>query len=187
MLVSNNGIANGHANGTRVLLKRVILKDGITTDSILIDGKECQAVDACDVDHLLCASQENPSKLFKIEAKKLTCSVKAPIPQHIGANIRASINFTVQMVQFPLMSNNATTGHKLQGQTKRNLVISVWSKRKNWNYVALSRVQTRKGLFFVQKLPYDTDFSMCPELRQMLNVLKAVSASDVNGDIDAED
>jgi hypothetical protein len=50
----------------------------------------------------------------------------------------------------------------------------------------LSRVQTREGLFFVQKLPYDTDFSMCPELRQMLNVLKAVSASDVDVDIDAE-
>jgi hypothetical protein len=77
MPVSNNGVANGHANGTRVLLKGVILKDGITTDSILIDGKECQAVDACDVNHFLCASEWNPSKLFKIEAKKLTSSVKA--------------------------------------------------------------------------------------------------------------
>jgi hypothetical protein len=81
------------------------------------------------VDHLLCASEENPSKLFKIEAKKITCSLKAQIPQHIGGNIRASINlFTVQMVEFPLISNSATTGHKLQGETKTNLVISVWSK-----------------------------------------------------------
>jgi hypothetical protein len=128
----------------------------------------------------LVVSEENLTKLFRIEAKKLTCSVKAPIPRHIGGNVQASINFTVQMVQFPLISNNATTGHKLQGQTKRNLVISVWSKRRNWNYVALSRVQTRDGLFLVP------DFSMCPELRQMLHVLRTLSAGDVDFDMAEE-
>jgi hypothetical protein len=49
MLVSNDDVANGHANGTRVLLKGVVLKEEATTDSVLIDGRECQAVEACDV------------------------------------------------------------------------------------------------------------------------------------------
>ncbi len=187
MLVSNDDVPNGHANGTRVLLEAVVLKEGVSTDTISIDGKGCQAVDADCVDHLLCSLEGNPSKLFHIQPKKMTCSIKAPIPRHMGGNARATINFTVELVQFPLIANNATTGHKLQGQTKKNLVISVWSKRRNWNYVALSRVQTRTGLFLVQKLPYDTDFSISPELRQMMHTLRTLApADDINLDIDTE-
>ena len=76
------------------------------------------------------------------------------------------------MTQLPLIPNNATTGHKLQGQTKENLVISVWSRRRNWNCVALSRVTTIDGLFLVSPLPYDTDFSIPDDLRVMLSELQ---------------
>ncbi len=53
--------------------------------------------------------------------------------------------------------------------------------------MALSRVQTRTGLFLVQKLPYDTDFSISPELRQMMQTLRTLApANDVDLDIDTE-
>jgi len=38
--------------------------------------------------------------------------------------------------------------------------------------VALSRVKTRMGLYLVTPLPYDADFSMTNDLRQMLHTLQ---------------
>ena len=90
------------------------------------------------------------------------------------------------MTQIPAIVNYATTGHKLQGQTKKTLVISIWSNRKNWNYVALSRVKTRQGLYLVKKLPYDTDFSVPPELRRMMEILSAKQPPPLDFDIEDE-
>ena len=62
----------------------------------------------------------------------------------------------LSMLQFPVNSNIATTGHKLQGQTKQNLVIGSWNYRcRNWIYVVLSRVTTMKGLYFTEELDDD--------------------------------
>jgi hypothetical protein len=38
--------------------------------------------------------------------------------------------------------------------------------------VALSRVKTRMGLYLVTPLPYNADFSMTNDLRQMLDTLQ---------------
>jgi hypothetical protein len=106
-------------------------------------------------------------------------SLKAPLPTSFGipsANT-LTIDLRVSLTQLPVLVNNATTGHKLQGQTKQNLVISVWSKKRNWNYVALSRVTTRSGLFLVSPLPPTTDFSMSPDLVNMLDTLRNLSPS----------
>ena len=60
------------------------------------------------------------------------------------------------MTQFPVISNIATTGHKLQGQTKKHLIVTSWNLRcKNWIYVVLSRVRTLDGLLLVNKLDDD--------------------------------
>ena len=110
--------------------------------------------------------------IFLPDHLSTTCHVKAPLPDHFGAASDGTINFRITMTQLPVLVNNATTGHKLQGQTKESLVISVWSKKKNWNYVALSRVTTRQGLFLLSPLPHDVDFSMSPDLLQMLQTLR---------------
>ena len=172
MFVSNDDVPNGHANGTRVLLKSIVLNPGCTSDTITIQGQQCQSVEAHSVQHLVCTLDGNDSKIFHVTPKTTTCYVKAPLPNHFGATTDATITFKICMTQFPVLVNNATTGHKLQGQTKENLVISVWSKKKNWNYVALSRVTKRQGLYLVSPLPHDVDFSMSRELVQMLQTLK---------------
>ena len=48
--------------------------------------------------------------------------------------------------------NIATTGHKLQGMTKDVIIVVRNEKWKNWLYVVLSRVKTRKGSFLYRKL-----------------------------------
>ena len=187
MLVTNKDVSRGHANGTRVLLEGVILKHGATTELVKIDNMDCPAVDASLVDHFVCSLEGEPNKLFHIEPEKMTCTLRAPLPKHLGGNnTKAKITFSIACEQLPLIVNNCTTGHKLQGQTKQNLVISTWSTRRNWNYVALSRVTTRNGLFLAQKLGYDADFSMPQELRSMMEKLQKHLPASIDWDLEAE-
>ena len=71
--------------------------------------------------------------------------------------------------QLPLLVNNATTGHKLQGSGVDTLFVHNWSKVTNWSYVMLSRVKTRAGFFCHKKLGSDLGTFAVPEgLRKML-------------------
>ena len=191
MLLSNEDVPNGHANGTRVILEEVVLNDGASMEQIVIDGVTCNAVEASDIKHIVCHMErkkddDKPKKMFHIKPKRMRCGVRAPLPECFGGNAKATINFTIGITQLPLIANNATTGHKLQGQTKESLVVSCWSKRRNWNYVALSRVTTRNGLFLVSELPFDTDFSIPDDLRKMLSDLKRLEPEIVEIDLSQE-
>jgi hypothetical protein len=62
----------------------------------------------------------------------------------------------VGILQLPLMMNDATTGHKLQGMSKNKLVVVSWNMgTANWVYVVLSRVRTLNGLYLLKPLPRD--------------------------------
>ena len=75
----------------------------------------------------------------------------------------------IKAKQLPLLINNATTGHKLQGSGVDTLFVHSWSNVTNWIYVILSRVRTRAGLFCRKKLGKDLQQFSVPEgLRRML-------------------
>ena len=57
--------------------------------------------------------------------------------------------------QLPLLINNATTGHKLQGSRVDTLFVHNWSNVTNWTYVMLSCIKTHAGLFCQKKLGND--------------------------------
>ena len=187
MLLTNTDVPNGHANGTRVILQSVVLLENKSFESIQLEGVSCRSTEASNVKHLLCYMEDKPEKKFKIEPKEITCHVNAPVPAILGQSTNATIQFKISLTQIPVIANNATTGHKLQGQTKENLVISCWSKRKNWNYVALSRVKNRDGLFLVNPLPHDTDFSIEPELEIMLQYLQTKQPEPVQFNLSKEE
>ena len=69
--------------------------------------------------------------------------------------------------QIPLISNNATTGHKLQGSTIENLYIPSWSYTTNWPYVAISRVTTLEGLFLGRPLDPSKTYKVPEKLARM--------------------
>ena len=56
----------------------------------------------------------------------------------------SSKKFRCKMMQIPANSNDATTGHKLQGMSKDAIIVSSWptgnlaAMFKNWEYVVLS-------------------------------------------------
>ena len=75
--------------------------------------------------------------------------------------------FRCNMTQFPINSNDATTGHKLQGMSKDVVIITSWPKGgtfKNWEYGVLSRVRTRKGLYLFENIDMTKLFKPSPEL-----------------------
>ena len=74
-------------------------------------------------------------------------------------------------MQLPLVSNTATTGHKLQGSKVVNIFVLDWNYTTNWPYVVLSRVTTMRGLFFWEKL------RMCAaKYKELMAIMRQKSA-----------
>jgi hypothetical protein len=71
--------------------------------------------------------------------------------------------------QFPIISNSATTGHKLQGCTLAELAVFEQFHGQNWMYVVLSRVRTMKGLYLAEPLDLDIDkYAMPKKMKDMI-------------------
>ena len=75
---------------------------------------------------------------------------------------------TFKFVQLPMNTNDATTGHKLQGMSKDHLIVTSWdgiSKWANWAYTVLSRVRKLEGLFLCKPLTSSVSFKLPEELQ----------------------
>jgi hypothetical protein len=71
--------------------------------------------------------------------------------------------------QFPIISNSATTGHKLQGCTLAELAVFEQFCGQNWMYVVLSRVRTMKGLYLAEPLDVDINkYAMPEKMKRMI-------------------
>ena len=79
----------------------------------------------------------------------------------------------MKATQLPLVVNNATTGHKLQGATINSLFVHCWRYDKNWACVVLSRVRTLEGLYLREPLKYDRKkFAVPTKLKIMMREFK---------------
>ncbi len=78
------------------------------------------------------------------------------------------------MKQIPANSNDATTGHKLQGMSKDVIVLTSWptgglaAMFKKWKYVVLSRVCTLSGLNLVIPIDMEKLFKPSSELKKYI-------------------
>ena len=80
----------------------------------------------------------------------------------------------MKATQLPILINNATTGHKLQGKTIEKLFVHNWSYTHNWAYVVLSRVKTIKGLYLRKEISNNLfKYQMPEKLKTMLNNLQS--------------
>ncbi len=123
--------------------------------------------------------KENKKHRFTLEPKKYTTVVK--VKPHPFA--RAPMEFTCRMTQLPVNSNDATTGHKLQGMSKDTIVITSWPKGglfKNWEYVVLSRVRTLSGLYLFKPIDMDKSFKPSDELKQFFRRARAKERRFIN-------
>jgi hypothetical protein len=78
------------------------------------------------------------------------------------------------MKQILANSNDATTGHKLQGMSKDIIVVTSWPTQglaamfKSWECVALSRVCTQSGLYLVEPIDMEKLFKPSSELKKYI-------------------
>ena len=121
MLLTNEDVPNGHANGTRVFLRKVVVNDNADLKVEAFDGTRCRCIQAGDVMHLICESESG--KLFKIKPKRMTCSMKVPAPTESAPKADSFLKFSTRLTQLPLVTNNATTGT----QTARSKQKNIWS------------------------------------------------------------
>ena len=172
MLPYNKDVPNGQAKGTQALLQKVVLKPGVTPTMVeLLDGTPVPSVRASQVQEVIlehCNDCINPSA-FAIQPQQYTFNAKLPKPRVLQCSTSKWETIRMKANQLPILINNATTGHKLQGSSVDTLFVHNWSKVANWTYVMLSRVRTRQGLHSRRKLnARPEDFAVPQSLTNML-------------------
>jgi hypothetical protein len=154
MISNNDNIDKGQGNGSLCRFVSVKLKTGARLTWKNWDGRKVNTVTADMVEWIKMEHWPEPPpntpKFFKLKMKKYNTVVKRmPIPGSTGVTVDVG---KIIMYQFPINSNIATTGHKLQGMSKDLMVVTEWGTFPNWVYVVLSRVRTNLGLFILNKL-----------------------------------
>jgi len=82
------------------------------------------------------------------------------------------------MIQIPANSNDATTGHKLQGMSKDVIIVSSWptgslaAMFENWEHVVLSRVRTLSRLYLVKPIDVDKSFQPSTQLASYMDKIR---------------
>ena len=167
----NTDVPNAKANGTRAKMKSVRMKPGEHPFPLLLDnGTTIWAAFASQVDSIEMEHENDDitPRLFEVKSEifRFKCKI-------IDDELGDSQVLQMKGRQFPLISNTATTGHKLQGCTVDNIYINDWWYKQNWAYVVLSRVTTSNGLFLKEKMSKDLKKYTKPrEMRTMLDDLE---------------
>jgi hypothetical protein len=109
------------------------------------------------------------SQRFKLTAKKYYCTFYRsdidPPERGLRGKTESKRNEKKQrivMMRIPVNLNDASTVHKLQGVTKKSLIIHNWTNTHGWIYIVLSRVRTRNGLFLNKPLVYKPELFILP-------------------------
>ena len=171
MYNKNIDVDNGIANGTTCSLEKVYLKHDAKLQPIQVHGYWINAVSIEDVDHLQLhwEGSERFQGTFNVFQEMKLFTVKFHFTA-CGQKVQSQEK--MHITHFPVSLNHATTGHKLQGKSLKQLVIAQWSAMKNWAYVVLSRVTTLDGLYLLEPIPENIDFSPIPEYLDMMTRLQ---------------
>ena len=130
----------------------------------MVPAYRASQIESLRVEHL--NARIRPS-VFDIKCKNWT--FKASIPDRFGEQVSIPASGT----QFPLISNSATTSHKLQGATVENIFVNDWRYQSNWVYVVLSRVKTMNGLYIQTPLNTNPDKYRLPDkMKRMMKKFK---------------
>ena len=162
MMNSNDRIEEDLANGTPCIGLYIKLKNGVHLEKENWEGFMVNTVYATDVQYIICKKEKekesDPDEYFQIEPKSSAINITC---KYLGNLPIKGINMT----QFGVIDNISTTGHKLQGASRDNLVINSWNYScPNWVYVVLSRVRKLKGLVLNVRLDETLDYRPKPEL-----------------------
>ena len=181
MYTKNDNVKKGIANGVTATFEKAILKPGKCPTPSQVAGFWVNTIDVNDVDCLLLKWHDCRFEgTFKIRPHENAYQVKFPI---VEFGEQMTIQTKIQLTHFDIVINHCTTGHKLQGKSLDQLVISEWNRTQNWAYVVLSRVRTLKGLFLLKPIPTNINFAPDPQYLGMMERLRSTilaSSDDVS-------
>ena len=173
MVTENKDVSGGIANGTTATLESVVLKQNRKPHKVRYNGYWVLAVHAEDIDRLELrwSSDSLYQGKFSIRAQTFDCTSKVKITTE--ADTKKTVELALKITTFPITSNGATTGHKLQGKTVNYLFVGEYAPQniKNWLYVVLSRVRKLENLFLVDPVPEDTE-PLDPMMTRMMEKLR---------------
>jgi hypothetical protein len=174
MMLHNDDVPNGIANGTLCTLKQIVIKPGCDKyiQPMQIDGYCVNSIEAHHVEKLILCHGENNEFLHEMKASEQVCSVQMPLDIMPGIMKEKRYGVKMKMYQFPIIVNSCTTVHKLQGQTKDFLYLTAWHNSRNWAYVALSRIKTLQGLFLKIPMSRKQNVRPHPQLLQMMTYMR---------------
>jgi hypothetical protein len=183
MMTKNKDVGNGQANGSCVTIRDVTMKPNESPFQLrLHNGTTILAafanqVATVNVQHV--NPKIRPSTCnVTMETHTFYCRLKPEVD-----NSRSIVRMHGK--QFPLVSNSATTGHKLQGATLKTLYVSKWIYKKNWAYVVLSRVTQLDGLYLKEPLlPTLQKYAKPEEVKTMLQDLVRNKGCEMLGPIE---
>jgi len=192
MLIRNNDVKEGEANGCSCVVREIFLKQETTLEKRCIDGYWVRFVKACDVAYIHVSPELDFEKIFILRPEKHSVRVRFPKPTCLSNDTDDRIYVRMNITQFGMNINHATTGHKLQGKSLNELFISNWSYTRNWPYVLLSRVRTLEGLFIRQPIKSGSgkncrDYTMPRELTEMLLLFRRLKRPTIFDDFDRDD
>ena len=125
--------------------------------------------------------------IFSLEPRQFTFVASMPQPKILGfdAGIR---KVKMKAFQLPVVSNTATTGHKLQGASLDRLFVHDWNYScRNWAYVVLSRVRTMAGLTFRKPLTVDRKkFNITADYVDFVHQMKKKSPTFYTDDLSSD-
>ena len=190
MYTMNTDVLDGQANASRVFCESVDIRFGerpmvVTLESgVKIRGYLASQVEKIRVRH---ESKNMANPRFDIKAETFSFSTTLELD-----NYRQTVG--IKGIQFALVSNKATTGHKLQGYTAQSLVAEELHYGENWVYVLLSRVRTMSGLYLREKLStvlsrYDMPKAMKDMLKKFRETIELpiISEDEYNKMLKQED
>lgn len=179
MFTYNKDVPNGIANGTQGLINRIYLNYGVPTRFInLSDETKVRAVYASEIKSIEVkhVNKRIHPPVFSVTPISRSCTVRMLKPRQLRSKPDDREHVKIKCKQIPLVVNNATTGHKLQGVGVKLLFVHEWLYGANWPYVVLSRVETLKGLYIRKPIKKDLKaYAMPKKLQRMIDRLESKS------------
>jgi hypothetical protein len=178
MLPTNTNVDAGLANGTQARIQKVVLKANESGSYLCLNNNiPVLAVFASQVDHIVLKHSNSriEPEIFHLKPKEHTFKANIPKPWLLKSySNKKKENVQMKAVQLPVLINNATTGHKLQGSGVACLFVHNWSYVQNWIYTMLSRVTSLAGLYTRNPLSTDLSKYAVPQsLKNMINRLNS--------------
>jgi hypothetical protein len=119
MPTENKSVREGLANGNQATFQKLVPKHGETIFQTAVDGVRVDFVFASQISRMQLRHTSGKQQVFSSKPKSF--DFKDRFPKPLSPRTRKSKTENVRDVsatQLPVISNNATAGHKLQGSTK---------------------------------------------------------------------